>query len=171
MLVIAFALSAGLGACGFAHELPGPGAADVPDAAVDAPTDAAPRVWTVAETLEVDTASATAVSSQMVLEAGVMYRLRVSGVITNVIDNHQGDADYYDFSNPKDLGCCEDIGLGIDDLVVNDKTTQPDWGPYDPSHVYEVEWPGQGTPIQALFQDTFYGNNVGTLTLQILDLR
>lgn len=135
-----------------------------------APIDAAP-VWTVIETLQVDTASAVPMTSTTALDAGVVYHLRVSGTITNVIDSFQGDADYYDFGSPKDLGCCEDIGLGIDDLVVNDKVTQPDWGPYDPSHVYEVEWTGSGQPITALFQDTFYGNNIGTLTLEILALR
>ena len=100
----------------------------------------------------------------MTLADGVVYKLRVSGTITNVIDAHQGDADYYDFSNPKDLGCCEDLGLGIDDMVVNDKNTKPDWGPYNASHVYEVEWTGTGNPIAALFQDTYYGNNQGSLS-------
>jgi hypothetical protein len=80
----------------------------------------------------------------------------------------EGDADYFDFGNPRDNGCCEDIGLGIDDFDVNDMDTQPDWGPYDASHIYEVSWTGDGTTIAALFQDTYYGNNIGSLTLEIL---
>jgi len=138
------------------------------DAIGDARPDAAVPTWTVIETLVIDTGNASPTLSQRTLQAGVVYRLRVSGVITNVIDAYQGDADYYDFNNPKDNGCCEDIGLGIDDLVVNDLDTRPNWGPYDPTHVYEVDWTGQGMTITALFQDTYYGNNIGNLTLEIL---
>lgn len=141
-----------------------------PDASFDA-TIAVEPTWTVIETITVDTADPEPTVSRTVLEAGVVYRLRASGTITNVIDSFQGDADFYDFSDPKDNGCCEDIGLGIDDLVVDDLDTQPDWGPYDPTHVYEVEWTGDGTTIFALFQDTYYGNNIGSLTLEILALR
>lgn len=138
------------------------------DAIASIPTDARAPRWGVVETLIIDTADSQPTMSQLVLEDGVVYRLRVSGTITNVIDSFQGDADFYDFGNPKDNGCCEDIGLGIDDLVVDDMDTQPDWGPYDPSHIYEVEWTGAGNTIAALFQDTFYGNNIGDLTLEIL---
>ena len=150
----------------------GPGLTEAPrpDAGFDADPAVEPT-WTVIETITVDSADPEPTYSRTVLEAGVVYRLRVSGTITNVIDSHQGDADWYDFGDPKDNGCCEDIGLGIDDLVVDDLDTQPDWGPYDPTHVYEVEWTGDGTTISALFQDTYYGNNIGDLTLEILALR
>jgi len=141
------------------------------DAHADARPDAAAPAWTVIETLVINSANASPTPSQRTLQAGVVYRLRVSGVITNVIDAYQGDADFFDFANPKDNGCCEDIGLGIDDLVVNDLDTRPNWGPYDPTHVYEVDWTGQGTTITALFQDTYYGNNIGNLTLEILALQ
>lgn len=137
----------------------------------DASSDAAPPSWNIVETIIVDSANASPTYSQMVLEAGVVYRLRASGSLSNVINPYAGDADYFDFGNPKDLGCCEDIGLGIDDDVVDDMVTTPDWGPYEPSHIYEVDWTGDGTTIFALFQDTYYGNNVGSLTLEILALQ
>jgi hypothetical protein len=137
---------------------------------VDAALDATPT-WQVVETLTVDGASSTPQYSQTVLAIGVVYHLRASGVLTNVIDPYAGDAEYFDFNAPKDLGCCEDIGLGIDDLVVDDLDTQPDWGSYTATHIYEVEWTGKGATISALYQDTYYANNVGTLTLEILELR
>ena len=156
----------------FARELASESPGDAaPDAALDAAPDATPRTWMVIETLVINTASSTPRQSQTVLAAEVTYRLRVSGTINTVIDNHQGDADYYDFGNPKDLGCCEDIGLGIDDIVVNDKVTLPDWGPYNPTHVYEADWVGEGATISALFQDTLHSNNQGNLTLEILEYR
>jgi hypothetical protein len=137
----------------------------------DARSDAPSPTWQVVETLVIDSANPVAVQSALTLETGVVYRLRASGVITNVIDAFQGDADWVDFNSPRDNGCCEDIGLGIDDLVVDDLDTQPDWGPYDPTHVYQVNWTGEGAPITALFQDTYYDNNIGDLTLEILALQ
>lgn len=170
MRVLAFAMLVG---CSYAPVIGDNGNADM-DAAIDAsadPADAPEPRWTVIETIDVDTANPNAVPSTTVLANGVTYHLRASGTVTNVIDAFQGDADYYDFTNPKDDGCCEDIGLGIDDIVVDDHDTKPDWGPFNPTHIYEVEWVGEGRAITALFQDTFYGNNIGTLKLEILELR
>jgi hypothetical protein len=145
-------------------------ASSTSDAATDAALDA-PKTWQVVETMQVDSASSNALTSQTMLANGVTYRLRASGTVTNVIDDKQGDADWWDFGVPKDNGCCEDIGLGIDDLVVNDLDTQPNWGAYSATHVYEVDWIGTGATITALYQDTYYGNNIGTITLDILELR
>ncbi len=159
-----------LAACSFAPR-PGEAPDDTPaDSAVDTAPDAA-KTFRVIETLTVDSANPAPTVSQTVLAAGVTYRLRVSGVVTNVIDQFQGDADFYDFDSPKDDGCCEDIGLGIDDFVVDDHDTRPDWGEYRADHTYEVPWVGEGKTISALFQDTFYGNNIGDLTLEILELQ
>ena len=87
-----------------------------------------------------------------------------------MIDGTIGDAEYYDFTNPKDNACCEDVGIGIDDPTV-DLDTKPDWGPYSASHVYEISFTGLGRQIHAAYQDTVYGNNSGTLTLEIYEYR
>ena len=142
-----------------------------PDAAPDATIIPHDRekplpMWRVAEAITIDTASATGSRSKMILEAGVMYRLRASGT-ASVIDGIIGDADYYDFASPKDNACCEDVGIGIDDPAV-DLNTTPNWGPYNPSHVYEITWMGSGTALSAAYQDTVYGNNSGNLTIEIL---
>lgn len=141
----------------------------VADGGPDAPLtgdDAHVPAWIVVETMTIDTAQPTPQVSVMSLAAGVTYRLRVSG-IAQIIDGVPGDAEYWDFDNPKDNACCEDVGIGIDDPVV-DLDTTPDWGPYNPQHIYEVEWPGAGNPISAAYQDTVYGNNTGNLQLEIL---
>lgn len=141
---------------------------DTPVDAASATPDA-PPTWMVIETIVIDTANATPMVSQTTLLAGVTYRLRASGV-ASVIDGIDGDSEYYDFANPKDNACCEDVGIGIDDPIV-DATTTPDWGPYNASHVYEIAWPGAGNKISAAYQDTVYGNNSGNLTLEILALQ
>ena len=157
-----------LSACGFSTQIET--TASVEDAAVeiDAPPDATP-MWTVVETFSIDTASATGRQSTMVLANGVTYRLRVSGTAT-VIDGIAGDGEYYDFGSPKDLACCEDVGIGIDDPTV-DTNTIPNWGPYNAQHVYEIDFAGKGATIRAVYQDTVYGNNSGSLQLEILELR
>jgi hypothetical protein len=157
-----------LSACGFSTQLETT-SSDGEDAAIE--SDAAPDalVWTVVEGFSVDTASSTGRQSTMVLATGVTYRLRVSGTAT-VIDGITGDGEYYDFANPKDLACCEDVGLGIDDPSV-DKNTLPNWGPYNAQHVYEIDFVGKGATIRAVYQDTVYGNNNGNLMLEILELR
>lgn len=134
-----------------------------------APTPDAMPVWTVIETLTIDTSQASPTTSATLLANGVTYRLRASGIAT-VIDGISGDSEYYDFESPKDNACCEDVGIGIDDPVV-DLDTTPDWGPYNPQHVYEIEWVGRGGAIAAAYQDTVYGNNSGNLMLEILELR
>lgn len=147
---------------------PGDPLGDTPVDAEPAPADSPPS-WVVIETIVIDTANATPVVSQTTLQAGVTYRLRASGV-ASVIDGIDGDSEYYDFANPKDNACCEDVGIGIDDPTV-DTTTTPDWGPYNANHVYEIAWPGAGKTISAAYQDTVYGNNSGNLTLEILALQ
>ena len=156
----------GLSACSFSTQVdPTAAAADAaPDAAPDAPP-----VWTVIEMFAVNTASSTGRTSATVLANGVTYRLRVSGTAT-VIDGITGDGEYYDFANPKDLACCEDVGIGIDDPTVDTNTT-PNWGPYNPQHVYTIDFVGKGATIRAVYQDTVYGNNSGSLMLEILELR
>lgn len=143
------------------------------DPAVDADVDDAPPdsplTWGVVETIVIDTANPTPMVSRTTLQAGVTYRLRASGT-ANVIDGIEGDSEYYDFANPKDNACCEDVGIGIDDPIVDTSTT-PDWGPYNATHVYEIAWIGTGATITAAYQDTVYGNNTGNLMLEILALQ
>ncbi|HEY5926473.1 MAG TPA: hypothetical protein VIV11_32525 [Kofleriaceae bacterium] len=159
---------AALCGCSFEHGSEPEPDASAPDVEtiIASDLDKPPPVWRVVETLTIDTANPKATLSKMVLEAGAMYRLRASGT-ASVIDGIIGDADYYDFANPKDNACCEDVGIGIDDPAV-DLTTTPDWGPYNADHVYEITWMGTGTPLSAAYQDTVYGNNSGNLTIEIL---
>jgi len=138
------------------------------DGAAALPPDGRPT-WSSVETLTVS-ADGTVATSRTLLLPSVTYRLRCSG--TYVVNNATGllgDADYVDFAAPRDLdsGGTVDTGLGIDDPTV-DLTTIPDWGPYRPAHVYEVDWVGDGGSITAMLHNTNYANNEGALTLEIL---
>jgi hypothetical protein len=117
-------------------------------------------------------ADGTVVNSTVVLQLGVTYRLRASGII-NVggSPDPRGDAEYWNFNaGPMDLATngLVDAGLAVDDPTVGMTKTPLSWGPYDPTHVYEVPWPGTGATISANYHDDFPSNNSGTLTLEIL---
>jgi len=123
-------------------------------------------VFDVVEGLVVSVFDEETVSST-VLEAGVTYRLRASGT-WDLGGGEIGDADWYQFAMPQDIGDASiDIGIGIDDDVVDDDT-QPDWGPYRDDHIYEIDFVGRGAPITARVHDCCYDNNIGELGLEIL---
>ena len=132
------------------------------------------RSWSVVETLTVPVDGTVAISATT-LQLGGTYRLRASG--TFVISTGQGieaDAEYFDFSNPPssitDAGTSVDHGLAIDDAVV-DSTRNPKWGAFAPTHVYEIDYAATGDSITAQFHDEVPSNNVGSLTLEILELK
>lgn len=123
----------------------------------------------VLETMQVSFDGAV-VTSSISLDAGVTYRLRASG--TGNYSTQQGavgDAEYWDFAAPKTMnpGSTIDVGLGIDDPTV-DGQLSPGWGPYRDDHIYEIDFVGAGAPIEARIHDGDYGNNTGSITLEIL---
>ena len=124
------------------------------------------KAWVLVETLTIDSNGSFAYSQP--LSEGNSYRLVASGFIDLANGAVFGDADWFDFSNPKDTSPPEnvDVGLAIDDPVV-DLTLNPDWGPYNAQHVYETMYVGTGMPLEARYHDGAYGNNSGTMSLEI----
>lgn len=175
--------SLALSACGFELTLAPPestvdaavvGDANDTDAMRDGAADAAAmQTWTLVDTLIVP-ANGAPVFSSVQLEGGVSYRLRASG--TFIIQSLQGttsDAEFWDFDNPSGpqegvVGV--DIGLGIDDMTVDENRT-PKWGAYNASHTYEVMYTGQGRSLRANVHDGNPTNNTGSLTLQVFALQ
>lgn len=153
---------------GGADDVPGDGRRVTSDGRTDA-RDAHTPSWVVVETLTVP-ANGVQVTSTLALDAGVTYRLRASGtwVIQNNIGNGtRADAEWWNFEDLQDGVIGVDVGLAINDTS-NDAIRTPKWGPYNPSHVYEVDWVGDGQPIVAMMHDGNYANNTGSLTLDIL---
>ena len=123
----------------------------------------------VVEEISVPVSSGTVASANELL-AGVTYRLRASGTY-NAAQDTFGDAEYIGFTGtPADTVSGVDVGLAVNDITV-DGTRTPKWGAYRDSHVYEVDFVGNGTPIVAQLHDATYGNNTGSLTLTILRRR
>jgi hypothetical protein len=146
---------------------PGGGGGGGPDGAADrdAPRaiDAAPEL---VDTLTIQGTGEIALSTFVPL-AGVTYRLRATGFV-DVATGLASDADYFGFPGSVSDYTTDntvDMGLGIDDSTLDRTKTR--WGPYTDTHVYEVAYIGTGMKLRAQYEDNFYGNNAGTMMLQI----
>lgn len=125
--------------------------------------------WQVVDTLSVPVDGSTVLST-FVLESGVTYRLVASGTfVTNPSSNWEGDAEFYDFSSPNDTVSGIDVGIAVDDPIM-DLNRTPKWGAYQGNHVYEVSFVGKGATIAVSYHDGNHANNSGAMTLDILAL-
>lgn len=139
------------------------------DAAL-APPDAAPdAALTLVDTITVPS-DGTVRMSMSALPAGVHYTLVASGTFIAVppASNPMADAEYYNFDTPTDIDTSNmlDFGLSIDVTAVGDPKGG-NWGAYRPDHVYTQSYTGTGAKLKAVIFDCCYGDNTGSLTLQI----
>jgi hypothetical protein len=163
LVCLAACFAACLAACSFSSPKAGP------DADIDAP-DAPEGQWMMTERITVP-GTGEAVMSKTVLQAGVGYHLRASGTYFYAVGT-EGDAEYFDFDPgpPADSAVNVDVGISVNDPNV-DLQRMPRWGEYNPAHVYEVPWMGEGGTIVLQLHDGNYLNNGGSLTVDILTLQ
>lgn len=108
------------------------------------------------------------------LVAGKTYRLRASGSFL-IAHNTLGDAEYALIPGGEIRNRCGGSPTGLDFGIAVDHWDSdgsnkfpPSWGPYNPAHVYEISYVGQGAPIRVYFTDCGHSDNVGTLRLEII---
>jgi hypothetical protein len=84
---------------------------------------------------------------------------------SNSFPGGMADAEFAGFSNPFSFS-------GALDLGVTTFGSKPNWGPYSPSHEYlsKVTISGDNILLTTSYNDTNYGDNSGSLTLQYGDL-
>jgi hypothetical protein len=138
------------------------------DTASPPPTSLPPSAPVEVLTIPVD---GGVVFSKSILERGVTYTLRASGSAT-IGGAGFGDAEYnFNPSSSEVVDLCSsaavDIGIGVNDMV-NSGRKNPSWGPYNPAHVYAVPLIGQGAAVSFNFHDCAYGDNSGSLTVEII---
>ena len=109
--------------------------------------------------------------SSTVLQFGIAYKIRASG--TMGIDNQPlrlADSEYQRFEDPQDNTKTNnvDLGIGINDTE-NDDDKFPKWGPYQDSHIYVIDFVGEGLTVSFNFHDSFYADNSGSLTVEIFE--
>jgi hypothetical protein len=119
------------------------------------------------EQLEVPTNGATG-TSQTVLAAGVTYTLRASGTFRiGGPGDGLADADFADFSNPPSSLLDRCNGTGVD-FGISVNGIKLAWGAFSATHVYELPFVGTGAPITVGYDDCNFGDNSGSLGLEIL---
>jgi hypothetical protein len=126
---------------------------------------------TFVETVTVPATSETSVSSIATLESGTDYFLKAYGT-ADAGDGITFDADY-SFRVPTSLtwtdavSTYESYGDTLLDLYVDGVSFN--WGLYAASHEYEVTYPGTGDKLELLINDVYHVNNVGSLSVDIIE--
>jgi len=115
-------------------------------------------------------------TSNIELDLGSDYVLRASGIIS-VSNSFSGDAEYV-FNNYSGVGVqdkCDgsnigiDIGVGVDNINISSKK-QPNWGPFNLSHVYMIQTSGKGKKITLNYHDCGLTDNLGYIQVDIFRL-
>lgn len=108
------------------------------------------------------------VPSNIALESGQKYLLRVSGTF-GAGDNITADAKYsvrapntFWTDYVQNYGS---YGPTLLDLQINNAS--PNWGSYNPNHVYWLTYTGGGSPINFRIYDIYPPNNSGNLNVKI----
>jgi hypothetical protein len=112
-------------------------------------------------------------SSTAVLANGVQYTLVASGTFS-AGSGVLADAEYAfdnvslveDFCNndPSDT----DLGIYINNAGAHTRSGSPPWGAYQgTTHQYSRSFTGQGSTVSFSYSDCNFGDNSGTLTVQI----
>ena len=120
----------------------------------------------VFDAFSVDSADAAGTESSVILEAGRTYEITVSGTVTLGVDpsRHVADAEFFNLGSnplvPLDFVGSQEIGIGVDGSDL-------DFGSFDPSNVYTATVVGDGSTINVFFQDSNYGDNSGSFSVEI----
>lgn len=119
----------------------------------------------VIDAFALDVTSAAGTDSSVVLNAGETYRLTVSGTILigSNPTRHVADAEYFNLGGPSPApidGTSTEIGVGVDGADI-------DFGAFNPTNVYSALIVGDGTTINVFFSDSAYGDNSGSLAVEI----
>ncbi len=135
------------------------------------PPPDAPTTTTPIETMIIP-CNGQVVVSQQTYSSSLNYRVRASGQC-KVDDVFGGsilaDAEYQGTIVPRDKDNGIDTGIALYDATLG-PNKNPKWGNYTSTHVYEVTGPGYDVPVTARYHDNAnnaYGNNTGSLTLEI----
>ncbi len=120
----------------------------------------------VVDAFSLDVTSAAGTDSSVTLDVGTVYHVTVSGrfFLGSNTQRHEADAEFFNLGssplNPLDGVTSTEIGVGIDGVDV-------DFGAFDPSSVYTTTVVGDGTTINLFFSDSNYGDNTGSLSVEI----
>ncbi len=118
------------------------------------------------ETLSVTSEIQTVVTS-LPLVSGQQYKIKASG--TYIFDDfdHWADAEWFSRDGITVEKEWPGLPANVLDLTINGCTTDTDWGAYQTSHEYTLDWMGTGASVSFCIFDVKYTDNHGSLTVEI----
>jgi hypothetical protein len=126
------------------------------------------------DTLSIPALNAPVITSSVSLDAGTWYRFEVSGTY-EAGDSITADAEYsYRPVGPgthvwqEPVENYESYGADLLDLKVNNGFV--DWGPYNDSHTYTLDFLGLGNAVTFQINDFYASNDSGNLNVKIYAL-
>jgi hypothetical protein len=129
------------------------------------------------DTFTVSATTSTPTQSNVVLEAGKLYKIEAVGTYYfRTYENPQGylaDAEYAlrndDYGTGWTKGDAPPYSEPYNGLdLCSDAGTNTDWGPLDTAtHTYSILYTGTGSTISLFIKDNVYGDNSGSLTVNI----
>ena len=103
-----------------------------------------------------------------VLASGQDYRLEASGTFTYNNDGDWADAEWYLKNGVIVKGDTEGSQPYVLDISVDGYTVNRDWGAaYSADHIYSLDLTGTGSQVCFSIYDSAYGDNSGSLTVDI----
>lgn len=113
------------------------------------------------DAFDLDVTNAAGTASSITLDAGVTYKVTVSGTFA-IAPGRLADGEFYQFAGTLDWTDVRppDIGVQLDGMDIV-------WGPFASDHVYSTYYTGTGAALQASYLDVNYGDNSGALQMTI----
>lgn len=119
------------------------------------------------ETVTVSSTDGSSVCSAETLVSGQEYRLEASGTFTYNSAGDWADAEWYLKNGIEVKGDSEGSQPYVLDISINGFSINTDWGEYNSAHIYSQLFTGTGSPICFSIYDSAYGDNSGSLTVDI----
>jgi len=117
------------------------------------------------DTVEVSSGGSSVCSVTLV--SGQEYRLEASGTFEYNTAGDWADAEWYLKSGVIVKGDTEGSKPYVLDVSIDGYSVNTDWGDYSGDHIYSIPFTGTGSPICFSIYDSNYGDNSGSLTVDI----
>lgn len=123
--------------------------------------------YSLLETVFVSATSNTGVTTSNILASGQVYKLVAKGTFTYNPQGDWADAEWYLKNGVIVKGDTEGSVPYVLDVKLTGGDVNPNWGDYNPAHVYEMEITGSGSTAHFFIHDSNHTDNVGGITVEI----
>ncbi len=137
------------------------------------PRNQVPPGYKFIDQVDVQSENGIGVTTTAILENGKQYELRASGTFDYSSDIYdEADAEWFEKAGGWIKG---ETGVYADktnviDVSVNGDPVNDDWGDYNPTHEYTMDYTGTGSTLHLFIYDTNYTDNSGSIHVDIYEV-